>query len=347
MRTLIISDLHLGTRVGHDVLRRPAARRRLLSALDEVERLVLLGDTIELMTRHPARAMAIAEPVLRAVGRRLGPDREVIVIPGNHDRRLLGSWPRSQGDRLAPDSRADPAATPELRSLLEWLAPARTRVHYPGVWLGDGIWATHGHYLDRHLFPESAFGMPRGRLRREPVAVVGAAGYELARRRGREPRGEFLDRLAQRPLATVLEGAGELLRSATYPLPRVLMHARLAPLTATLIDAQMRHASVPAIARVARRLGVEADWIVFGHVHRRGPLDGEHWPPEPGLTGVLNTGSWLFEPLLVDRAVPPHPYWPGGGVLLAPGRDPRSIGLLDDLGAEELSAGLRPQRARR
>ncbi len=37
---------------------------------------------------------------------------------------------------------------------MSWLAPARvTRVSYPGVWLGDRIWATHGHYLDHHLHP--------------------------------------------------------------------------------------------------------------------------------------------------------------------------------------------------
>jgi hypothetical protein len=39
----------------------------------------------------------------------------------------------------------------------------------------------------------------------------------------------------------------------------------------------------------------------------------------------------VYEPLLVHRARPPHPYWPGGAVLLEPGADPRAIGLLDDL----------------
>jgi hypothetical protein len=43
VRTLVISDLHLGSRNGVDVLRRPAARDALLEALDGVDRLVLLG----------------------------------------------------------------------------------------------------------------------------------------------------------------------------------------------------------------------------------------------------------------------------------------------------------------
>jgi hypothetical protein len=123
------------------------------------------------------------------------------------------------------------------------------------------------------------------------------------------------------------------------------MNARMAPVTARVVDLQMRHAAIPAMARVARRLGVQADWIVFGHVHRNGPQAGEDtalWRDARsgarGGTGprLLNTGSWLYEPLLVDRVTPPHPYWPGGAVLLEPGRDPRAIGLLDELTTAEV-----------
>ncbi len=55
-----------------------------------------------------------------------------------------------------------------------------------------------------------------------------------------------------------------------------------------------------------------------------------------GRTRLLNSGSWLYEPLLVDRAAPPHPYWPGGAVLLEAGHAPRAVGLLDDVGPREL-----------
>ncbi len=55
VRTLVISDLHLGNRGGNDVLRRPAALAALLEALADIDRLVLLGDLAELMTRHPRR----------------------------------------------------------------------------------------------------------------------------------------------------------------------------------------------------------------------------------------------------------------------------------------------------
>jgi UDP-2,3-diacylglucosamine pyrophosphatase LpxH len=349
VRTLVISDLHLGSRAGHDVLQLPAAQTRLFDALAGVERLVLLGDTMELITRQPRRAAARTEPVIRAIGRRLGPDREVIVVPGNHDAPLIRAWALAQGPRLAPATVVDSGATPQLDRLLSWLAPARTRVSYPGVWLDERVWATHGHYLDRHLLPESAFGIPRGRLRRAVPATALPIEYERRRHR-RSPGGRSAGRdsigarLLARPVGTLLESAAELMRTATMPhLPRLMMDGGLAPVTARLIDTQMRHASIPAMAQVVRRLGVQADWVVFGHVHRRGPVGDERWPSPRGAGGTqfVNTGSWVFDPLLVDRATPPHPYWPGGAVMLVDGQPPRSLGLLDDLGADEL----RPRRA--
>ncbi len=97
MRTLVISDLHLGGRLQHSVLTRPEPLERLLAAVDGIERLVLLGDIVELMQGRQKHAMEVAEPVLRALGQRLGRDRQVIVVPGNHDAPLvrgLGPRPR-------------------------------------------------------------------------------------------------------------------------------------------------------------------------------------------------------------------------------------------------------------
>ena len=53
----------------------PEALDALLDALDGIERLVLLGDIVELAEGRPRQAMEVAEPVLRALGRRLGPAR--------------------------------------------------------------------------------------------------------------------------------------------------------------------------------------------------------------------------------------------------------------------------------
>jgi len=106
-----------------------------------------------------------------------------------------------------------------------------------------------------------------------------------------------------------------------------------------VIDVQMRHAAAPALAHVVARLGVDADWVVFGHVHRLGPLAADrrgHWRLGDNGPRLVNSGSWLYDPLLIDRASPPHPYWPGGAVLIEPGCDPRAVGLLDGLAATAL-----------
>ncbi len=343
MQTLVISDLHLGNRAANDVLRSSAVLDRLLDALDGVGRLVLLGDTVELVTRNRRRSLAVAEPVLRTIGRRLGSDREVIVVPGNHDAPLVRRWALAQGVDLEPSTPVPPYASRALEWLLSWLAPARARVSYPGVWLGERVWATHGHYLNRHLIPESAFGILSRRVRGVNPAEVAPIEYERdrSRRRARQSTGA---RLRARPVGTILEGAAGILRRLGLPhLPRLIMNTGLAPVTAGLIDIQMRHQAMPAMAYVVRRLGVPADWVLFGHVHRRGPIRGEDWPA-PGGTRFLNTGSWLYDRLLIDRAGAPHPYWPGGAILLDDGHEPRSLGLLDDFAAADLRPPLRAQR---
>jgi UDP-2,3-diacylglucosamine pyrophosphatase LpxH len=336
LRTLLISDLHLGGRLDHGVLSRPEPLRRLLLAIDEIDRLVLLGDIVELMEGRAQHAMEIAEPIIRALGSRLGPDREAVVIPGNHDGPLVKSWVRRSGAELTIDTPVDPTATPVLERLTSWLAPARVSVHYPGAWMSNTVWATHGHYLDLHLLPVSAYGVARGLLGRLPRTSARPIDYELARR----PSLTRTSRWLPRPLVALLDDAAELLRASTMPrIHRTLLHRRLAPLTAMLLGTQMRRASIPALGRVVHRLGVNADWVVFGHVHRLGPLsadDPEQWRGPGGRPRIVNTGSWVYEPLLLHRVRPPHPYWPGGAILLEPGAEPRAIGLLDDLGADAL-----------
>ncbi|MDQ8046214.1 MAG: metallophosphoesterase, partial [Solirubrobacteraceae bacterium] len=154
MRTLVISDLHLGSRGGRDVLRHPAALDRLCGALETVDRLVLLGDTVELAEGRPAAAMEAAEPVLRAMGDALGKDRQVLMVPGNHDHAFVRPWLdelRADDRDLKPSMRVPMRTSLRLRRISRWLRPARLQVRYPGADLGDGIWAHHGHYLDRHV----------------------------------------------------------------------------------------------------------------------------------------------------------------------------------------------------
>jgi hypothetical protein len=325
VRTLVVSDFHLGARLRRDVVRHPEALAALLDALAGVDRLVLLGDLVELLEGRPEHAMGVAEPVMRAIGDRLDPGAEVIVVPGNHDAELIVPWLRANGVSAAVDAAVPRDATPLLERLAGWLGPARVRVNYPGVWLSEGVWATHGHYLDRHLLPEVAFGVARGLLGRLPRDGAAPVDYERAGGPSLTRVEARLTRWLPRPLAALVDDLAELVRAVTMP-------RRMSPLTVRLLGAQMRRASIPALGRVVHRLGVDADWVVFGHVHRCGPLLGDEpadWLGPGGRPRIVNTGSWVYEPVLVHHATPPHPYWPGGAVVLEDGGEPRAVGLLD------------------
>lgn len=332
----MVSDLHLGARLGRDVLRQPPALAALLEALDGIDRLVLLGDVIELLEAPHAEALVAAEPILRAIGTRMGAEREIVVVPGNHDAALVRPWLRAHGVPLAVDATIPCDGSPALARVTRALAPARVQVRYPGVWLSHRIWATHGHYLDHHLLPAGAHGLVH--RRRTDVGRPGA--YERSRPSTPARLEALLSRRLPRPLAMILEGVAELARAATMPsLHRAIGTHRLAPLTTVLLGTQMQRASLPALATVARRLGVDADWVLFGHVHRLGPLAGDdpqRWSAPGGRPRLANTGSWTFESLLLHRGRPPHPYWPGGALLLEGDGDPQPLGLLDHLGPATL-----------
>ncbi|HEV2785014.1 MAG TPA: metallophosphoesterase, partial [Solirubrobacteraceae bacterium] len=177
MRTLVISDLHLGLRHGTEALRRPAALGALLERLDGVERLVLLGDVLEL--RHgPARnALAIAEPVLRAFGDALGAGGVVVIVPGNHDHAIGAGWLDWRGRREEPEALALDERIPADRAawiakrLATFLAPASVEVAYPGLWLRDDVYAMHGHYADIHLLVPTLERLAAGVMARLVGAV--------------------------------------------------------------------------------------------------------------------------------------------------------------------------------
>lgn len=338
VRTLVVSDLHLGGRLRRDVLRRPQALQAFLEALDGSQRLVLLGDVIELLEGRPREAMEAAEPVLRAIGGRLGSGCEVILVPGNHDAELVRPWVRAQGAALTVAAAIPPDATPMLARVTSQLAPARVQVRYPGVWLSQRVWATHGHYLDRHLLPEAAYGIARGLLGRLPREAALPLDYEQAGGPSLTRLEARLTRWLQPRLAALLDDVLELLRAATMPGSPVL-RGRVAPLAALLLGVQMRRASIPALAQVAHRLQVDADWVIFGHVHRCGPLvsdDPRRWRGPGGRPQIANAGSWVYEPALLHRATPPHPYWPGGAIVLEDDGTPRAVALLDHLAAATL-----------
>jgi hypothetical protein len=187
MRTLIVSDLHLGSVSRADLLCRPELRAPLLDAARECDRLVLLGDVLEL--RHgPAReALAVAQPFFEDLGRALD-GRELVIVAGNHDHALIEPWLARRGEQPDPEPLGveqllEPAAASSADwQFARWAAPARVRVAYPGLWVRPDVYATHGHYLDCHLtvptLERLSVGVMSRLLGRHPESFERVADYE-------------------------------------------------------------------------------------------------------------------------------------------------------------------------
>lgn len=357
---LVVSDLHLGARSNIDLLRRPTARQPLLDAVREADELVLLGDAVELREGPMGPALAAAQPVLEAFGEALG-DRPVLLVPGNHDHRLLERWrerraadgagPLEAEQVIEPEEASDAAAT-----LADWLAPARLRLAYPGAWLGERVYATHGHYLDRHItvpaFEPLAVRVLERLLARRLVRLSPAGGYEAvltplyallhelaqtvpprAQGRGHDPLPpsarayRVLAARGARPLGQ------RLLSSVAFPAAVAALNAAgLAPLNADLSGPELRRSALRAMGEVVARLAVPADHVIFGHTHRAGPLpddDAAEWTTATG-TRLHNCGSWVRERFLGGAAPQRSPYRAGGAVVLKPGGAPQLRHLLDD-----------------
>ncbi|HYB25700.1 MAG TPA: metallophosphoesterase [Solirubrobacteraceae bacterium] len=342
MRTLVVSDLHLGARGRPDVLRRERERAALLGALEGFDRLVLLGDTLEL--RHgPLRgALSEAVPVLRELGSAVG---EVVVVPGNHDHALLRGWlERRDPAPLGLESAVTWDPREPLGAVVEALAPARVRVAYPGAWLREDTYAIHGHYGDRHNTVPIIERLGAGltiRLAGEPAGGPSRAeDYEAAL----APMYAWIDTVAQSGglrggggdgsfqirAWRALSGAGGLrgrVLATGFPvLVAGLNRAGLGPLHADVSAVGLRQAALRASEQVLDRLKVPSEHVIFGHTHRAGPLPGDE-RSEWGR--LLNTGSWVYEPAWLGDSPSESPYRPGFAAIVRDDRPPELINLLD------------------
>ncbi len=359
IRQLVISDLHLGTRTGADVLTRPQAVAALLERLDGVDRLVLLGDTLELRTGPARDALAVAEPVIRAIGDALGSGGQVVLVPGNHDHAIGAGWldwraRRQLPDPLALDERvgADRASWIAKR-LAGWLSPAAVEVAYPGLWLRDDVYATHGHYLDAHIVIPTLERLAIGAVARMVGAVPDPAApedyeallapiYALSQasaQRADGTRSPIAGRSAMGIWSSLSSRRGRRVRAYALQVPFRLgvglaNRAGLGPVQPQIGVVDLRGAGLAAIGEVARRLRVTPAHLVFGHTHRTGMLDGDElgeWRT-PGAIALHNTGSWVFEPQFMggDQRSE-NPYWPGGAIAVDDDGPPRLERLLADV----------------
>jgi hypothetical protein len=317
-----------------------------------VERLVLLGDIVELRQGPWRAAFARAAPVLGALGEAMA-GGEIVLVPGNHDHHLLSAWRERSVAPLALDSEVGWRDGDALGDLAGLMGPATISAHYPGLWLRRDVLALHGHYLDRHTTVPLAERVGAGVMARLAHEQRGAAGspeeYErvlaplyawihavaqVAREDGSAAvGGRGMSAAARRAL---IEPAGglrlrqRLLRAGFHGALWALRGAGVGELEADLSGPALRRAALKAMEQVVERLGVDAGWVIFGHTHRAGPLAGdeeEEWRTPAG-TRLMNTGSWIHEPVFGGDQ-PQSPYRPGFAVMLEEQGPPRLVNLLD------------------
>jgi hypothetical protein len=350
MTTLVLSDLHLGMRSRRDLLRRAPVRARLLERIDGARRVVLLGDAVELRHGAMACALSAARPLFEELGAALGADGEIVVVPGNHDHRLLAGWHerrRAAGDALALEHRIVPRDGEPGALLARWAAPARLTFAYPGLWLRGDVYATHGHWLDRHVTLPTVerlaagavawlTGPPPAHARPDDyeaaLAPLYALAHELAqRRRGAADaaRDETTARLVRRLLAVGRGDRPPRLAAIGPALPAAVAALNalgLGPLSADVAVGELCPAALRAMCEVCARLGLEAPHVVVGHIHRAGPRPGDDpaaWMT-PGGTRLLCAGSWVHDPVLEREAG----YRPGTAVRVDDAGAPRVEAIL-------------------
>ena len=365
MATLVVSDLHLGTRTQADLLRRPEIRAVLLERLAGVDRLVLLGDVLELRHGRVRDVLEVGRPFFQEAGEAMG-SGEVVIVPGNHDHALLNPWWESRrmdgSGPLGLEQRIEAETGEATARLAQWLGGPELSLAYPGVWLRDDVYAMHGHYVDCHLTVPTferlavalmervvgdaddggrtpdAYEAPLGPLyawihaaAQHPRGGRATAGSSaLSARTWRALQGSGRRRLGSRLVAGLAVPTGV---AAANRLGLGLFRSDLSGVA-------LRRAGLRAISEVARRLGVEARHLVFGHTHRTGPLPGDdesEWTGPAGMR-LANSGSWLYSSHFLDGAPGESPYWPGTCVWVDDDGDtaPRVERLLLDRGHAEL-----------
>ena len=180
------------------------------------------------------------------------------------------------------------------------------RFAYPGLWLRDDVYATHGHYLDRHLTVPTIERLGVAAIERTLGIAAGRPGP--ARPPGQSATGASVDEYerVQTPVYALLFGLAQATvgerRGGADPSVRLWQmlgggETRAARVRSWLLGS----VAVPGAVGVANRLGlgpvrsdlspgrdrarrlrgdgrrwssglgIDADHVIFGHTHRRGP----------------------------------------------------------------------------
>jgi Calcineurin-like phosphoesterase superfamily domain len=374
VRTAVVSDLHLGSAFGEDLLRDAGVRRALLDEIAGADRLVLLGDALELRELPLAAVLQRVEPFVRELGETMA-GREIVLVPGNHDHRLAEPLLEAQALSERPlglEQRVEPRGD-AVAQLVAWLGRAEASIAYPGLWLRDDVYATHGHYMDCHMtlprieclaaaasmrifgpLPDPArpedyervlrpiyglsFSLAQARLMtptgRTTAAIRATRPSELAWQTISGANGARADRARRAALRAAI-AAG--FPASVWGINR-LLHAGFDP---DLSPTAITRSGIAAATELSQRLGIDAAHVIVGHTHRGGPGDEEAEWPLPGGGRLHNTGSWVFASAFQRPGTPPGPYWPGTVTWVEDSDPPRRVRLLLGRSRDELRAATR------
>jgi UDP-2,3-diacylglucosamine pyrophosphatase LpxH len=364
-KTVIISDLHLGASTGNDLLRAVPFQETVAPELEGAERVVLLGDVVELRDRPVSEALEAAAPFFAGLGE-AARGAELVLVPGNHDHYLFSSWAESRRLRgsekpMGLEQRAKASSGP-MRVLARQVPGCELTLAYPGIWLADGVYATHGHYLDAHLTVPTFERLGVGAVERVIGGLPHGGRTPDDYERAQAPLYAFLFSLAQsggtgrsgpgpsaRIWAALSGGAsaakrmrGLLLGSVALPgAVAVANRLGIGRFSPDLSLEEISRATIAAMVETVERLEIDARTVVFGHTHRRGPLPGEdRWRTQRGAE-LVNTGSWVYSPGLLGPTASDSPYWPGTIGILE-GAELELRHLLDDFPHARIRHGLSP-----
>ena len=213
MRALVVSDAHLGTWTGDDLLRHDWALKRLGAYLEEVAELVILGDLFDFLFATVPDAFGAADPFFELIAEKMRGKR-VVWVAGNHDRHIMARELETLTEEMLATGEDAQAIGPTLRRrnyflrfLQRRLPACEVAIDYPFHRIGE-VLCCHGHYLDAHVQGSLANRMFTRGLRR--VGGVKAHGralsiadYEAAT----GPLTELLYTIAQLPSGTAAEQA--------------------------------------------------------------------------------------------------------------------------------------------
>lgn len=356
MRTAIVSDLHLGSGFGEDLLRAGDIRRTLLEEIADADRLVLLGDILELRELPLATVLESVQPFFEELGEAMA-GRPIVLVPGNHDHRLaepLLEQLALAGDALGLEHRAAPTGESATR-IAAWLGDTELQLAYPGIWLREDVYATHGHYMDCHMsLPRMECVAAAATMRTlRPLPAHPAPSdyekvlrpvYELTYGLAQGGGGHRASRPSERAWRTLSSRNGNRKNRVRRAALRAAIPAGIwatnrllhADFDADFSARSISASGVAAATEMAARLNIGAAHVLTGHTHRGGPGEEEAAWPLAGGGRLHNTGSWIFATAFHHPGTPPSAYWPGTVTWLEDSGPPRRVRLLLDRPHDEL-----------